>query len=246
MIQGMGGLMDLTGEADGQPMKVGLAYADMTTGLYSAIAILGALNRRNTAGAGAYIDMALLDVQTGMLQAQSMNYLASGKTPKRMGNNHPNLVPYSVVPVADGHIILAVGNDAQYARLCRILGQPAWIDDPRFRTVADRIANREAIMALINARTKDFAKADLLAQLEAQGIPAGPINSVPEVFADPQVIHRGLRHDLDSASAAGGKVPNVAGPIVIDGKRQIAGRHAPALGGDAGSVMSDRNWGMGK
>ncbi len=246
MIQGMGGLMDVTGEADGQPMKVGLAYADMTTGLYSAIAVLGALNRRNATGAGAYIDMALLDVQTGMLQAQSMNFLASGKTPKRMGNNHPNLVPYSVVPVADGHMIIAVGNDAQYGRLCRLLGQPEWADDARFKTVADRIAHREALMALINARTVRYSKADLLARFEAEGIPAGPINTVPEVFADPQVIHRGLRHDLDSASAAGGKVVNVAGPIVIDGKRQMAERHAPACGGDLASVMQDKSWGMGE
>ena len=246
MIQGMGGLMDVTGEADGQPMKVGLAYADMTTGLYSAIAVLGALNRRNATGAGAYIDMALLDVQTGMLQAQSMNYLASGKTPKRMGNNHPNLVPYSVAPAADGHIIIAVGNDAQYGRLCRLLGAPEWADDARFKTVADRIAHREALMALINARTVKYSKADLLARFEAAGIPGGPINTVPEVFADLQVIHRGLRHDLDSASAAGGKVVNVAGPIVIDGKRQMAERHAPACGGDLASVMQDKSWGMGE
>jgi crotonobetainyl-CoA:carnitine CoA-transferase CaiB-like acyl-CoA transferase len=239
MIQGMGGIMDVTGEPDGQPMKIGVAYADMTTGLYSTIAILAALNRRNVTGEGAYLDMALLDVQVGMLQALSMNYLVGG-------NAHPNLVPYSVVPVREGHIILACGNDTQFARACAILGVPDLPADPRFRSNADRIAHREELMRLLTGRTATFAKADLLAALEKAGVPAGPINTIPEVFEDPQVVHRGMRGALAVPEAEGGAIPNVRGPIVIDGTPQCAERHAPGLGQHQAEVLADPAWGGGE
>jgi crotonobetainyl-CoA:carnitine CoA-transferase CaiB-like acyl-CoA transferase len=243
IIQGMGGIMSVTGEADGLPQKSGVAIADIFTGTNAAIAILAALHRRRETGAGAFIDMSLLDTQVGFLQAQALNYLVGGKTPVRMGNQHPNLAPYAVVVVADGHMILATGNDAQFARTCAVLGAPEMATDPRFRANSDRLANRDVLMALINGRTATFAKADLLAKLEAAGVPAGPINTVPEVFADPQVIHRAMKRDLAAPEAAAGTIPAVRSPYVIDGAAQCAPRPSPGLGQHQAEVKADRGWG---
>jgi crotonobetainyl-CoA:carnitine CoA-transferase CaiB-like acyl-CoA transferase len=245
MIQGMGGLMDLTGAPDGEPQKVGVAYADIFTGLYAAIAIQAALWRRDATGEGAYIDMALLDTQVGVLANQAMNFLASGVSPRRLGNAHPNIVPYQVFPVAEGHVIVAVGNDGQFARFAEVLGVPELATDSRFRTNADRVANRDALAPLLTARTRRMPRQALLSALEARGVPAGPINSVAEVFAEPQVRFRGMRVDLPEPAAEGGSVPGVRTPIVIDGAPAVASHPSPALGIHTEEVLADPAWGGG-
>ncbi len=227
LIQGMGGIMDLTGAPDGEPMKIGVAFADIFTGLYAALAILAALRRREETGQGAHIDMALLDTQVSVLANQAMNYLVTGTAPRRLGNAHPNIVPYQVFPASDGHLIIATGNDAQFKRLCEVIGSPELAAAPDYRSNADRVANRERLCAQIAERTASFTRESLMAALERAGVPAGPINSVAEVFADPQVVHRGMQRKLD---ADGTPVPTVASPIVIDGERMVAERPAPRLG----------------
>jgi crotonobetainyl-CoA:carnitine CoA-transferase CaiB-like acyl-CoA transferase len=245
MIQGMGGIMDLTGPPDGEPQKVGVAYADIFTGLYSVVAIQAALHRREETGKGCHIDMALLDTQVGVLANQAMNYLASGVSPRRMGNAHPNIVPYQVFAASDGHLIIAVGNDGQFARLCSMLGSPELADDERFRCNSDRVRNRDALASLLSARTAIARRDELLSRLEGQGIPAGPINSVADVFADPQVRHRGMRVDLPDGGADGRAIPGVRTPIVLDGTPAVAERSAPALGAHTAEVLADPNWGGG-
>ncbi|MFG1431307.1 CaiB/BaiF CoA-transferase family protein [Xanthobacter sp. V2C-8] len=236
LVQGMGGIMDLTGDPDGEPQKVGVAFADIFTGLYATIGILAALRRRETTGEGGHVDMALLDTQVSVLANQAMNYLASGKAPKRMGNAHPNIVPYQVFPCADGYFIAAVGNDGQFARFCAVLGAPELAGNADYGTNPARVAHRAALVPQLSALTAAFKRDDLLAALEKQGVPAGPINTVPQVFDDPQVIHRGLRADLPEAG--GGTVPAVASPIVLDGERQMAATASPRLGADTEAVMA--------
>ncbi|HEV2867439.1 MAG TPA: CaiB/BaiF CoA-transferase family protein, partial [Allosphingosinicella sp.] len=223
IIQGMGGIMDLTGDPAGEPMKVGVAYADLFTGLYAASAILAALRGRDSTGEGCHIDMALLDTQVAVLANQAMNYLVSGEPPRRLGNAHPNIAPYQTFAVADGHVIIGVGNDAQFRRLCALLGQPALGEEARFATNADRVANREALAAALAVLVAQRGREELLAALAVSGIPGGPINDVAQVFADPQVAARGMQIER-------GGVPAVASPIVIDGKRQVADRPSPKLG----------------
>jgi crotonobetainyl-CoA:carnitine CoA-transferase CaiB-like acyl-CoA transferase len=220
IIQGMSGIMDLTGAPDGEPQKVGVAVADIFTGVYATVAILAALRGRETTGAGCHIDMALMDVQVGVLGYQAMNYLVSGKTPHRLGNAHPNIAPYQSFAVRDGYIIVAVGNDDQFRRLCALAGLPALGAEARFATNADRVRNRAALDAALTPAIALRGHDELLAALAAAGIPAGPINDLAQVFADPQVIARGLRIDP-------GGVPGVASPIVIDGRRQVADRPSP-------------------
>ena len=224
VVQGMGGIMDLTGEPDGEPMKTGVAFADIFAGVYAATAILAALRGRDANGAGCHIDMALLDVQVAVLANQAMNYLIGGEVPHRIGNANPNIAPYQTFAVADGHVIIAAGNDAQFARLLKLVGLP---EDPAFATNADRVRNRAALDALLSPALALRRRDELLAAFAAAGIPAGPINDVGQVFADPQVVARGLQ-------IAPGGIPGVASPIVIDGKRQVSGRPSPALpAGDA-------------
>jgi crotonobetainyl-CoA:carnitine CoA-transferase CaiB-like acyl-CoA transferase len=217
IIQGMGGLMELTGDPAGEPMRAGVAVADLFTGLNATVAILAAVRGRETTGAGCHIDIALLDSQVAMLANQAMNYLISGETPRRLGNAHPNIVPYQTFAVADGHVIIAVGNDGQFRRLRALLALP---EEARFATNAQRVAAREALIALLAPPIALRRRDELLAALAAAGIPAGPINDLAQVFADPQVIARGLRIDP-------GGVPGVASPIVIDGKRQVADTPSP-------------------
>ena len=223
IIQGMSGLMSITGPAEGEPHRVGVAVTDLFTGIYASTAILAAVVERERTGQGAHIDMALLDCAVSVMANQAMNYLASGQPPGRTGNWHPNLVPYQVFEVADGHIIIATGNDGQYQRLCRVLGLEGLISDPAYLKNADRVANRAALVALLSEKTRDWSKADLLAACEAQGIPAGPINTMDEVFADPQVAARGMKLSL-------GPHEGVRSPFVIDGERCSAPGPAPALG----------------
>ena len=227
MIQGLGGIMDLTGEPDGEPQKVGVAYADIFTGVYATVAILAALRRRDATGEGAHIDMALLDCQVGVLANQAMNYLASGEAPRRLGAAHPNIAPYQTFPTADGHVILAVGNDGQFAKLCDELGALELAHDPRFATNADRVRHRAILSAGLSERTRKRGSEELLANLARRGVPAGPINTVAQVFADPQVIARGMRLEFETA---GGVIPGVASPIVIDGERMVASTPSPQLG----------------
>ena len=220
MIQGMGGIMDLTGAPDGEPQRTGVAIADIFTGVYASTAILAALRGRDSTGTGCHIDMALLDVQVAVLANQAMNYLIGGSVPHRLGNAHANIAPYQTFAVADGHVIVAVGNDAQFQRLCALLGLA---HEAGFATNADRVRNRDPLIALLAPAIALRHRDELLASLAASGIPAGPINDVAEVFADPQVVARGMRIDPDG-------VPGIASPIVIDGKRQVAARSSPALG----------------
>lgn len=230
IIQGMAGLMSVTGAPDGQPQKVGVAVTDIFTGVYAATAILAALVQRGRTGEGQRIDMALLDVATSVMANQAMNYLVSGKAPGLMGNAHPNLAPYAVFDCADGWLILATGNDGQYRRLCGILELEGMADDARFLTNADRIAHRVEMTARITAATKAWAKADLLAACEAAGVPAGPINDLAEVFADPQVQARGMQ-------IAPGGLPGVRSPMTFSGAELALDRPAPRLGQHQDEVL---------
>ena len=220
IIQAMGGIMSLTGEPEGTPQKAGVAYADIFTGVYSAVAILAALRRRDVTGEGAHIDMALLDTQVGVLANQALNWMANpAKVPHRMGNGHANLVPYQAFETKDGALIVAVGNDSQFRKLCRVLGLDL-AGDPRFATNPSRVTNRAMLVPLLDAAIRTWAKADLYEALEAAGVPAGPINAMDEVFADPQVRARGMRIEREG-------VPGLASPIVIDGERMVSDRPSP-------------------
>ncbi|KRE24832.1 CoA-transferase [Bosea sp. Root483D1] len=245
LVQGMGGPMSVTGEPQGAPMKAGYAVADIYTGLYATTGILAALRRRDATGEGAMLDMALLDAQVAVLGNQAMNYLTSGKAPQRLGNAHPNIVPYDVFPVADGHIIIATGNDGQWRKLCEAIGDAGFAAEPDYIDNRSRVANRVALTARLNALTSRFAKLDLLAKLEAVGVPAGPINTIEEVFADPQVKARGVRVDLPSPAAKAGAIPTIASPIVLDGIRQVASRPSPRLGEHEDEILNDPAWGGG-
>ncbi|OYR16049.1 CaiB/BaiF CoA transferase family protein [Brucella grignonensis] len=223
MIQGMGGIMDLTGDPDGQPQKIGVAFADIFTGLYSVIAIQSALIMRGRTGKGQHIDMALFDCMSAVLANQAMNYLASGVAPKRMGNAHPNIAPYQTLPVSDGYFIIACGNDGQFAKLTALLGIGEIARDSRFLTNALRVANRDALTALLEDRTKQWLRDDLLAALAKAGVPAGPINTVEDVFADPQFIARQMRIDPDG-------VPGLRTPIRFSDAELKLDRRSPKLG----------------
>ena len=221
IVQGMSGIMDLTGDPQGAPQKIGVAYADILTGLYAVIAIQAALHQREATGRGQHIDMALMDVMVGTLANQAMNYLVSGKVPKRLGNAHPNIAPYEAFPVTDGWIIVAVGNDAQFLRLCDVLDVPY---DKKWWTNADRVRDRVALSQAIAAQTRDWERDALLAALEEQGIPAGPINTVAEALADPQIVARGMVLDL------GEGLKGLRTPIRFSDAELALGRRSPKLG----------------
>jgi crotonobetainyl-CoA:carnitine CoA-transferase CaiB-like acyl-CoA transferase len=242
LIQGMAGAMDITGQPGGQPTKAGYATADIFTGMYASVGILAALRRRDATGEGATIDCALLDSQIAVLGNQALNYLVSGQTPKRLGNAHPNIVPYEVFPASDGYIIIASGNDGQYAKLCAAIGGETLAADPDFATNRGRVEHRARLVPAIGALTARFTKDDLLARLEKSGVPAGPINDIDEVFADRQVIHRGMKVNLANAEAALGAIPSVRTPIVIDGEAQVSQRHAPGLGQHGPEILADIHW----
>jgi len=222
LVQGMSGIMDLTGEPDGAPQKMGVAFTDIFTGLYSVIAIQAALAQRERTGAGQHIDMALLDTLVGVLANQGMNYLATGESPRRLGNAHPNIAPYQTFRVADGHFILAVGNDGQFARTCAVLGLDELVTDARFATNAARVSNRPALAAAIEAKTLAWTRDALLRALEEKGVPAGPINTVADAFADPQVEARGLRIAPEG-------IPGLRTPIVMSASALALAARAPRL-----------------
>ena len=225
IIQGMSGLMSITGAPEGQPQKAGVAITDIFTGVYSVAGILAALHQRNTTGKGQHIDMALLDVAVAVTANQAMNYLTTGVAPGRMGNAHMNLTPYEVFDCADGFIIIATGNDGQYQRLCGLLGLDDMAQAPEYLHNKDRIANRRTMIARLNGATAGWSKDDLLKACEGQGVPAGPINDLSEVMADPQVVARGMQIELDG-------VPGVRTPIRFSDADLALTRPAPKLGQD--------------
>ena len=233
MIQGLGGLMSLTGKPDGEdgagPMKVGVALTDILTGLYATVGVLAALNQREQSGLGQHIDVALLDVQVACLANQAMNYLNTGVSPKRLGNAHPNIVPYQDFPSADGNFIIAVGNDGQFRKLCEVAGLSALADDPRFASNKARVAHRSELIPLLRQATVFKTTAEWVALLEAAGVPCGPINDLAQVFADPQVQARGLR--LDLPNSLGSTTPQVASPLRLS-ETPVTYRNAPPLLGE--------------
>ena len=236
LIQGMGGLMSLTGEPGGQPMKVGVALTDIFTGMYAGFAVLAALANRDRTGQGSHIDLALLDVQVAVLANQAANYLVGGKVPQRLGNAHPNIVPYQAFPTADGHIILAVGNDGQFRRFCDTAGRPELGTDPRYATNVERVRNRAELVPVLEGLLASRPSAQWIAALEEAGVPCGPINDLSGVFADPQVIHRGLKTRLDHPLAGG--VDLVANPIRFDGAQAVSDRAPPRLGADTAEILA--------
>ncbi|MBD8475740.1 CoA transferase [Pseudomonas sp. CFBP 8770] len=233
MVQGMGGLMSLTGKADGEPgagpAKVGVALTDILTGLYSTVAMLAALAHRDKGGGGQQIDMALLDVQVACLANQAMNYLTTGVAPERLGNAHPNIVPYQDFPTADGDFILTVGNDSQFAKFARVAGHPEWASDPRFASNQQRVVNRKQLIPLIRQSTVFKTTEQWVAELEVAGVPCGPINDLSQVFADPQVVARELAIHMQHPLA--GTVPTVASPLRLSAS-PVEYRHAPPLLGE--------------
>ncbi len=241
LIQGMGGLMSVTGRRDGEPgagpQKVGVALTDVLTGLYATTAIMAALAHRDRTGQGQHIDLALLDVQVACLINQTMNYLVSGTAPGRMGNAHPNVVPYQDFPTADGDMILAVGNDGQFGRLCTAIGKPEWAADPRYATNTARIAHRDTLIPALAAVTRTRATAEWVALLEAKAVPCGPINNLQQVFADPQIRARGMQRAMDRD---GVEVQLVANPVRFSQTPVTYRRAPPRLGADTRDVLAER------
>jgi formyl-CoA transferase len=241
MIQGMGGLMSFTGERDdapgGGPQKVGVAIADLMTGMYSSVAICAALHERNTSGRGQHIDMALLDSQVAWLANQNTNYLIGGEPPKRMGNAHPNVVPYQTFPTRDGDLILAIGNDNQFRKFCEAAGMPKVGVDPRFADNASRIANREACIAAIAPAMKTKTTAEWIAALDPIGVPCGPINRLDQVYDDPQVRHRGMK--IEVAHPLADAVPLVANPIKYSRTPLECDTPPPLLGQHTDEVLRE-------
>jgi crotonobetainyl-CoA:carnitine CoA-transferase CaiB-like acyl-CoA transferase len=238
MIQAMSGIMSLTGEADGGPQKIGVAFADLFAAQHGTIAIQAALLQRERSGRGQHIDIALLDSMVGMLANQAMNYLVSGTSPTRMGTAHPNIVPYQAFATHDGALMLAVGNDAQFSRLCDVLKTPQLANDPRFAGNADRVRHRDVLVPLLADAFARQSRDAVLATLEQQGVPAGPINTVAEVFNDPQLRHRGLRLELDAVELADGRIPGVRTPIRFSESTLRLDRASPRLGAHTQDVTA--------
>jgi crotonobetainyl-CoA:carnitine CoA-transferase CaiB-like acyl-CoA transferase len=239
MAQGMGGIMDLTGTADGEPTRIGIPMSDIFTGVYSVVGILAAVAQREKTGKGCYVDTALVDSTVGVLSNQALNYLVSGKVPKRVGNAHANIVPYQVFPVADGYAIVATGNNAQYVKFCNVLGAPELAQNPEYKDNVGRLKHRDELIGKLSALTARIKRDELLEKLEAQGVPAGPINNLEQVFNDPQVKYRGMKLELPSTAAKGGTIPGVRTPVVIDGWRAASDRPAPRLGEHTAEILRE-------
>ena len=241
-IQAQGGLMSITGEPDGAPgggpQKVGVAVADLMTGMYATTGILAALRHAEATGVGQHIDLALLDTQVGWLANQALNYLVGDSVPQRRGTAHPNIVPYQVMPAADGHFMLAVGNDGQFQRLCEIIGEPALASDPRYASNAARVSHRDELIAHLSGMLQTRPVADWLGLLEAHGVPCAPVNRIDQVFADPQVQARGMRIELPHA--LGADVPLVANPLRFSATPVQYTRAPPLLGADTRALLCER------
>jgi len=239
MAQGMGGFMSLTGMADGEPTRAGVPVSDIFTGVYSVVGILAALAQRERTGKGCYVDTALVDSTVGVLANQGMNYLVGGKVPARIGNAHPNIVPYQVFPVAAGYIIIATGNDSQYVKLCGVLGAPELAKDPKYIDNKSRLANRDELVGKISVLTQKFKMQDLADRLEAVGVPAGPINNLDQVFDDPHVKHRGMQLNLPLPESKTGSIPGVRTPIMFDGRPAASPNAAPRLGEHTAEILRE-------
>jgi crotonobetainyl-CoA:carnitine CoA-transferase CaiB-like acyl-CoA transferase len=233
----MAGMMSITGAVGGEPQKAGVAISDIFTGLYSVIAIQAALRHAEKTDRGQFIDMALFDTQISVLGNQNLNYLVSGKSPVQMGNAHMNIAPYEVLPVRDGHIILAVGNDGQFQRFCHVVDLNDLPGDPDFATNSARVVNRARLREAIVARLASYDKAPLLAALEAANVPASPINTIGEMFADPQAIARGMRLDLDDGH--GNKLPSVRAPMLMSETPPAYDRPSPRLGEHTAEILAE-------
>ncbi|TIQ37758.1 MAG: CoA transferase [Mesorhizobium sp.] len=237
IIQAMAGMMSITGEAGREPQKAGVAISDLFTGLYSVIAIQAALRHAEKTGEGQHIDMALYDSQISALGNQNLNYLVSGKSPVQMGNAHMNIAPYEVLPVKNGHIILAVGNDGQFGKFCSVVGLTDLPANPDFATNPARVANRARLRELIIEVLSTWDRDPLLAKLETAGVPASPINTIGQMFADPQTIARGMRLDLDDGH--GNLLPSVRAPMVMSGTPLVYERPSPRLGEHTAEILAE-------
>jgi crotonobetainyl-CoA:carnitine CoA-transferase CaiB-like acyl-CoA transferase len=237
IIQAMSGMMSITGAAGGEPQKAGVAISDIFTGLYSVIAIQAALRRADKTGEGQFIDMALFDSQISVLGNQNLNYLVSGVPPVQMGNAHMNIAPYEVLPVKDGHIILAVGNDGQFRKFCAVVGLDMLADNRDYATNPARVTNRKALREALIARLAGFERDALLAMLEKAGVPASPINNIAEMFADPQTIARGMRMDLDDGH--GNALPSVRAPMLMSKTPLVYERPSPRLGEHTAEILTE-------
>ncbi|MGX8013133.1 CaiB/BaiF CoA transferase family protein [Mesorhizobium sp. ORM8.1] len=237
IIQAMAGMMSITGEAGREPQKAGVAISDLFTGLYSVIAIQAALRHAEKTGEGQHIDMALFDSQISALGNQNLNYLVSGKSPVQMGNAHMNIAPYEVLPVKDGHIILAVGNDGQFGKFCATVGLTDLPANPDFATNPARVANRVKLRETIVDRLATLERDPLLAKLEAAGVPASPINTIGQMFSDPQTIARGMRLDLDDGH--GNLLPSVRAPMVMSATPLVYERPSPRLGEHTQEILAE-------
>jgi len=239
IIQGMSGIMDLTGDPEGDPQKIGVAFADIFTGLYGVIAIQAALTQRESTNKGQHIDMSLFDSMVGVLGNQAMNYLVSGVAPKRMGNIHPNIAPYQVFPVSDGHLIIAVGNDGQFQRFCTVLGLEDLAQGTDYSSNADRVASHEALALAISAKTTQISRDELLGILENAGVPAGPINTLKDVFSDPQIIARNMKIDVGSKGSEGKMLPGIRTPITFSDAKLCLDTSAPKLGEHTKEILGE-------
>jgi crotonobetainyl-CoA:carnitine CoA-transferase CaiB-like acyl-CoA transferase len=240
LVQGMGGMMSLTGDPDGEPMKVGVGIADVVCGMYGVIGILAALNHRQLTGEGQHVDMSLLDTQVAWLVNEGMNYLVSGNLPKRLGNAHPNIVPYQLFPTSDGHFILAVGNDGQFQRFCAFAGLDGVAEDSRFRTNPDRLKNRDALVEIIRATTVKHPGSYWIDGLESCNVPSGPVNDLEQVFNDPQIIERGMQMTMDHGHAEGGTVDLIANPIKLSASPVSYRQAPPQVGEHTESVLKSQ------
>ncbi len=239
LAQGFGGIMSLTGDVDGEPMKVGVGIADVMTGMYASTAILAALRHRDATGEGQHIDLALVDTQLAWMVNEGVNYLLSGDEPKRRGNQHPNIVPYQVFEVSDGHILVAVGNDSQFERFCTVIGAPGLSEDVRYKTNPQRLANREILLKTLATQLKTHGKDDLLAQMEQQGIPGGPINTIAEAFSSSQTKARDMLVTMPYQHSASGSVNLIGNPIKFSKTPISYNRPPPVCGEHTDEVLAE-------
>ncbi len=239
LAQGQGGIMSITGEPDGQPMKVGVGISDVACGLYAAVAVLAALRHRDAAGRGQHVDLALLDTTVAWLVNVGVDHLLTGQMPRRLGNAHPNIVPYQLLATEDGYFTLAVGNDSQFRKFCEFAGRPELADDERFRTNGNRVKNRTVLMGLIEAIARTRPTQDWVEGLVRLGVPAGPVNDVAGVFRDPQVLHRGMKISLPNPEAQGGAVPLIGNPIQLSETPVTYRRPPPRLGQHTDEVLRE-------